>query len=244
MTKVNEERTEREPMRVGAIVLAAGESRRMQGLDKIFYPLDGLPLVWYSVSALRSHSLVADIVLVTSKDNLQRAEDLVCLQDSSDRVRVVRGGERRQDSVLRGLDNLSSCDYVVVHDGARPFIHADLVDRGISAALECGAAVAAVPVKDTIKASDGADLVTQTLPRDRLWAVQTPQVFRTSLLREAHHRVKDDVTDDASMVEAIGHPVKLFMGSYYNIKVTTPEDLTIANAIIGRNHGSEPGTGE
>ena len=148
---------------------------------------------------------------------------------------ICAGGERRQDSVRRGLERLGDCELVVVHDGARPFIGAEMLDRGISVAQDCGTAIAAVPVKDTIKQSDDRGLVTQTIPRDGLWTVQTPQIFDASLLREAHQRVHDMVTDDASMVEAIGHPVKLFFGSYYNIKVTTPEDLTIARAIIGEN---------
>jgi 2-C-methyl-D-erythritol 4-phosphate cytidylyltransferase len=124
---------------------------------------------------------------------------------------------------------------IIVHDGARPFITTELLDKGIAAALENGAAIAAVPVKDTIKQSDDSNVIERTLPRDRLWAVQTPQVFNAALLKEAHEKVHETVTDDSSMIEAIGHPVKVFPGSYYNIKVTTPEDLTIARAIISEN---------
>ncbi len=223
--------------RVGAVVVAAGASQRMQGVDKIFYPLDGMPLIWHSISALLEHPSISDIVLVTSKGNIARAEELVACESSAGSVTVREGGERRQDSVLRGLDSLDDCELVVVHDGARPFISPDLLDRGISGALRDGAAIAAVPVKDTIKMSDSEDMVTQTIPRGRLWTVQTPQVFKTSLLEEAHRQVSEMVTDDASMVEAIGHPVRLFLGSYYNIKVTTPEDLTIANAIVNLRNG-------
>ena len=223
--------------RVGAVVVAAGASQRMQGVDKIFYPLDGMPLIWHSISALLEHPSISDIVLVTSKGNIARAEELVACRSSAGSVTVREGGERRQDSVLRGLDSLDDCELVVVHDGARPFISPDLLDRGISGALRDGAAIAAVPVKDTIKMSDSEDMVTQTIPRGRLWTVQTPQVFKTSLLEEAHRQVSEMVTDDASMVEAIGHPVRLFLGSYYNIKVTTPEDLTIANAIVNLRNG-------
>ena len=223
--------------RVGAVVVAAGASQRMQGVDKIFYPLDGMPLIWHSISSLLAHPSISDIVLVTSKGNITRAEDLVASESSAGNVTVREGGERRQDSVLLGLDNLDGCELVVVHDGARPFISSELLDRGISGALQDGAAIAAVPVKDTIKMSDSEDMVTRTIPRDGLWTVQTPQVFKTSLLKEAHHQVSEMVTDDASMVEAIGHPVRLFLGSYYNIKVTTPEDLTIANAIVNLRNG-------
>lgn len=218
--------------RLGAIVVAAGQSSRMRGVDKIFYPLAGMPLVWHSLSILLSHPSVIRTVLVTAKENVRQADELIASHAPRGEVSVCKGGERRQDSVLRGLERLGDCDMVVVHDGARPFITTELLDRGIAAALEKGAAIAAVPVKDTIKQSDDSDVVERTLPRDRLWAVQTPQIFNASLLKEAHGKVHETVTDDSSMVEAIGHPVKLFQGSYSNIKVTTPEDLTIARAII------------
>ena len=222
--------------RIGAVVLAAGESSRMQGIDKIYYPLGGAPLVWHSIATFLAHPLTADIVLVTSASNMRQAVEVIAEYGASCVVKVCEGGERRQDSVRRGLQLLDDCEYIVVHDGARPFVSADMIDRGIAASRECGAAIAAVPVKDTIKMSDtmpdGEHTVVHTLPRDRLWAVQTPQIFRASLLAEAHRRVSHMVTDDASMVEAIGNPVRLFHGSYYNIKVTTPEDLLFANAIV------------
>lgn len=221
---------------IGAVVLAAGESSRMQGIDKIYYPLGGVPLVWHSIAAFLSHPMIEDIVLVTSASNMGQAVEVIEENGASGVVKLCEGGERRQDSVHRGLQLLDDCEYIVVHDGARPFVSADIIDKGIAASKEHGAAVAAVPVKDTIKMSDkildGEHTVAQTLPRDRLWAVQTPQIFRASLLAEAHRRVSHRVTDDASMVEAIGNPVRLFHGSYYNIKVTTPEDLLFANAIV------------
>ena len=218
-------------------MVAAGESRRMQGIDKIFYPLDGTPLLWHSISVLRAHPLIGRTVLVTSKRNIAQAQDLIAARHQSGSISVREGGERRQDSVRLGLEGLDGCDLVVVHDGARPFISQELLDRGISAAQDGGAAIAAVPVKDTIKQSDDTDIVARTIPRDRLWSVQTPQIFGASLLREAHQRVQEMVTDDASMVEAMGHPVKVFFGSYYNIKITTPEDLTLAQAIVSLRAG-------
>ena len=222
--------------RIGAVVLAAGESSRMQGIDKIYYPLGGAPLVWHSIATFLAHPMIDDIVLVTSAPNMGQAVEVFEKKGASGVVRLCEGGERRQDSVHRGLQLLDGCEYIIVHDGARPFVSADIIDRGITASEEYGAAVAAVPVKDTIKmsenASDSEQTVAQTLPRDRLWAVQTPQIFRASLLAKAHRRVSHTVTDDASMVEAIGNPVRLFHGSYYNIKVTTPEDLLFANAIV------------
>ena len=230
--------------RVGAVVVAAGESRRMEGIDKIFYPLDGQPLVWHSISVLQAHPLVNDIVLVTSGGSVVQAEALVAERNATPAVSVCEGGKRRQDSVLLGMERLGDCDLVLVHDGARPFISTELLDVGISIAQESGAAVAAVPVKDTIKQSDDGTTVSHTLARDRLWAVQTPQIFRRSLLLEAHRDVSDAVTDDASMVEAMGHPIKLFPGSYYNIKVTTPEDLTFAQAICNLPTEKKAGVAE
>lgn len=221
--------------KLGAIVVAAGQSSRMQGLDKIFYPLGGIPLVWHSLSILLRHPSISRTVLVTAEENIRRADELIASHAPGGEVSVCKGGERRQDSVLRGLERLGDCDLVIVHDGARPFITTALLDRGIAAALEEGAAVAAVPVKDTIKQSGESDVVERTLPRDRLWAAQTPQIFDASILRAAHQRVHETFTDDSSMVEAIGHRVRLFLGSYFNIKVTTPEDLIIAQAIVGED---------
>lgn len=226
---------------VGAVVVAAGESRRMKGADKIFHPLNGLPLVWHSISVLRAHPLIGKIVLVTSSRNFAKAQTLVAEQNASSVVTVCEGGGRRQDSALLGLQRLYGADLVIIHDGARPFISAGLLDAAISAARKSGAAVAAVPVKDTIKQSEDGTTISRTMPRDTLWAVQTPQIFSTSLIMEAHRRISNTVTDDASMVEAIGHPVSLFPGSYYNIKVTTPEDLTFAQAICNLRNEKKSG---
>ena len=148
-------------------------------------------------------------------------------------VCVVEGGARRQDSVLNAVRALGNMDIVLIHDGARPFMDQPTIERAVAAASEWGAASAAVPVKDTIKVIDSDLSVVDTPSRDCLWAAQTPQAFRLDILLRAHAEVSHDVTDDAAMVEAIGHPVKLFMGSYLNLKVTTPEDLLFAEAIAG-----------
>ena len=132
----------------------------------------------------------------------------------------------------RGVESLTDADWIIVHDGARPFIDGDLIARGLEEARHTGAAIAAVPVKDTIKSVDTELFVTQTHLRDSLWAIQTPQVFRRQLLAEAHQRVYEEASDDASLVERTGGKIRIFMGSYGNIKVTTPEDLPIAEAIL------------
>jgi 2-C-methyl-D-erythritol 4-phosphate cytidylyltransferase len=144
---------------------------------------------------------------------------------------ICVGGKRRQDSVAAGLSRLNNCYWVVIHDGARPLLTEDLIRQGLIEAEETGAAVAAVPVTDTIKIIRDDRLVQQTPPRQNLWAAQTPQVFRFDIINEAYHQVKSKVTDDASLVEQLGYQVKLYMGSYDNIKITTPDNLILAEAL-------------
>ena len=147
-------------------------------------------------------------------------------------VEFCLGGERRQDSVAAGLQHLDrDWTWVVVHDAARPLVTPGLVERGLKAAAEVGAAVAAVPVADTIKLAGADGTVKQTLERGSLYAVQTPQVFRRDIIDTAYHRVTGDATDDASLVERAGYRVRLFPGDHDNIKVTTPEDLVVAAAL-------------
>jgi len=145
---------------------------------------------------------------------------------------ICVGGTRRQDSVRIGLEHVADATHVLVHDGARPLVNRELIERGVEAVLHHEAAIAAVPVKDTIKTVGADMLVLDTVPREHLWAVQTPQIFELELLKTAHQRIGEDVTDDATMVERLGHKVKIFMGSYENIKVTTAEDVVIAEALI------------
>ena len=219
--------------RVGAVVVAAGESRRMEGIDKVFVTLMHRPLISYSLEVLNDCPHVDSIVLVLSRDNLDPGRRLVEEYGWHKVSDITVGGARRQDSVRSGLRQLIDVDWVLVHDGARPCLTPDLVARGLGEARRTGAATAAVPVKDTVKLATEDLVVTETLPRERLWSVQTPQVFQRSLLAEAHERVPDDVTDDAAMVERIGGTVRLFHGSYDNIKVTTAQDIAIAEAILG-----------
>ncbi len=217
---------------VGAIVVAAGESKRMVNADKIFVSLIGQPLIAYSLKTLNDSPLISAIVLVLSSRNVERGRQLVAANGWHKIIDVCPGGNLRQDSVRNGLERLADAEWIIVHDGARPFIDEDMIARGLTEAAYTGAAIAAVPVKDTIKSVDAEMFVTHTIERNTLWSAQTPQVFRRQLLAEAHERVADNVTDDASMVERIGGKVRLFMGSYSNIKVTTPEDLPIAEAIL------------
>jgi len=219
-----------EQQKVGAIIVAAGESRRMGGIDKVFASLGEKPVLSHVLDAFESCDLVGQVVVVVSRENVERCRQLIAEERLSKPIEVCAGGRRRQDSVAAGLGKLNNCHWVVIHDGARPLVTADLIERGLEAAQETGAAVAAIPVTDTIKVAGDNKIVHQTPPRQNLWAVQTPQVFRLGLISEAYRQAEGEVTDDASLVEQLGYKVKLYMGSYDNIKITTPDDLLIAEA--------------
>ena len=219
--------------KTGVVIVGAGSSRRM-GTDKVFMALAEKPLLAWSVDVCQRCELVDQIVIVLNKSKLHLGRKLVAERGWSKVMEVCAGGDRRQDSVRQGLDKLRGCDWVLIHDGARPFLTLDLIGDGLKAARVTGSAVAAVPVKDTVKLGGSDLMVRGTLNRQELWAVQTPQVFRFDIITGAHQRVGSDVTDDASMVEQLGHKVKLYMGSYNNIKITTPEDLALAELIAGK----------
>ncbi|MSQ12222.1 MAG: 2-C-methyl-D-erythritol 4-phosphate cytidylyltransferase [Dehalococcoidia bacterium] len=218
--------------RVGAVLVAAGGSRRMGGVDKVFAPVLGQPLVSCSLDVLEACPMVDEIVLVLSTDNLALGRELVKTGGWRKVRQVCQGGERRRDSVQRGLDALVEVKWVVVHDAARPCVTADMLVRGLEAALETGAAIAAVPVADTIKVVGADGVITATPARSELWAAQTPQVFLRELLVRAHQAGDADATDDSVLVERLGSPVRVFEGSVMNVKVTTPSDLLVAEAFL------------
>lgn len=220
----------REFNQTGAIIVGAGSSQRM-GKDKMFLPLAGKPLLAWSVDVCQKYGPLKQISLVLNHNNLDSGQKLVDERGWSKVVELCLGGQQRQDSVLQGLNRLDGCEWIIIHDGARPFLTIDLLDNGLKAAQETGAAVAAVPVKDTIKLSNHNGTVKETLQRQQLWAVQTPQIFRFDIITKAYQQATDEVTDDASLVEKSGYKVKLYMGSYNNIKVTTPQDLALAEVI-------------
>ena len=203
----------------------------MAGADKLFTEVAGQPLLAHAIAPFQECASIDRIVLVMAPLNLKRGRDLVERYGFTKATALVKGGERRQDSVRLGLEALGGCDYVAVHDGARPLVTPELIARGLEAARETGAAAPALPIADTVKEAGPNGIVLRTLDRSRLWAVQTPQVFRYELLLRAHREITADVTDDAAMVEALGDPVRLFEGSRANIKVTTVEDLTLIKAL-------------
>jgi 2-C-methyl-D-erythritol 4-phosphate cytidylyltransferase len=210
----------------------------MAGVDKIFAPLLGKPMIAHAVTAFQECPQVREIVLILNMDNLKRGRSLMTQGEWSKLAKVWVGGPRRQDSVKAGLQNLSPCSLVMVHDGARPCITQELIQRGLKQALITGAAIPALPMSDTIKRVR-EDTVLETISREELRTVQTPQVFRSQVLRGAYEGNLDGVTDDASLVERLGHEVKVFCGSYENIKITTPEDLVFAEAILRSRASSQ-----
>jgi 2-C-methyl-D-erythritol 4-phosphate cytidylyltransferase len=214
----------------GVVIAGAGISQRM-GADKVFMSLAGRPLLAWSVDVCQGCELVNQIAIVLHETKLDLGRRLVAERGWSKVVEVCPGGDRRQDSVRHGLSKLKGCDWVIIHDGARPFLTLELIRDGLEAAKSTGAAVAAVPVTDTVKRGGSDLMVRETLNRQELWAAQTPQIFRFDIITKAHEQIKDDVTDGAGMVEKLGYRVKLYMGSYGNIKITTPEDLALAEII-------------
>jgi 2-C-methyl-D-erythritol 4-phosphate cytidylyltransferase len=220
-----------------AMIAAAGSSRRMEGRDKLWTPLAGRITLARTIDVFEASPIIDSIVLVLNAERLDDATKL-CQQEGWSKITgIVEGGSRRQDSVRSGLDALANLapttEWVMIHDGARPFVTPDILEAGLKAAQECLAAIAAVPVKDTIKQVQQG-LISSTLDRSQLWIIQTPQVFSFPLIHHAYntHLHQQEFTDDASLLEQLGEPVTIFNGSYRNIKITTQEDLLIAEALI------------
>lgn len=216
----------------GAIIVAAGSGTRMEGHDKLFSLVAGRPLLAHAIAAFEECWTVQRIVAVLSEENYERGRAMLEEQGFSKLVGVCTGGARRQDSVYCGLRNLGEVDWVAVHDGGRPLIRPGMIARGLEAARETGASVPVIPIADTIKEVDEGDTVIRTLDRSRLRRVQTPQCFRYDLLLRAHREITEDVTDDAAMMERLGVPVKTYEGRRRNIKITTPDDLALAEAWL------------
>ena len=212
--------------------MASGQGKRMRGEDKVFSQINGIPLISYAIKVFDNSPFIDRIVLVVSSQNVRIGRDIMAKYASSKSSDVCTGGQRRQDSVRCGLQKLVDVEWVVVHDGARPLIEADMIEKGLDEARPTGAAIAAVPVTDTVKSVDDSSVVSATVSRDMLFTIQTPQIFRRNILEDAHLRITTDVTDDAAMIEMLGGSVRTFEGSRKNFKITTPEDLDVVRAIL------------
>ncbi len=217
--------------KTGAVIAAGGSGQRMGDIDKLFGLLDGKAILARVVDVFQNCNAIDQIVIVLSRENLEKGKQLVSEYGWTKIIDICIGGERRQDSVAAGLSRLNNCNWVVIHDGARPLITGDLIEHGLEVARETGAAIAAVPVTETIKMADDELFIQGTPPRNNLWVAQTPQIFRFDLINEAYKSSRYEVTDDARLVEQLGHRVKIYMGSYDNIKITTPEDMALAEFL-------------
>lgn len=225
-----------------AIIVAAGGSVRMgSGISKQFLPLLGIPAVIHTLSAFDGSQSVGRVVVVCRKEDIKEMRDCVDRYRIGKVAAIVAGGASRQESVFAGVRAIpESAGYLAVHDGARPLVTPEEIDLCVRDAFQTGASALGTPLKDTVKRIDSGQRVLSTPARDGLWTVQTPQTFRMDLYRRALARARTDgkdYTDDCQLVEQIGAKVHLCRGSYENIKLTTPEDLVIAEAILERRGG-------
>jgi 2-C-methyl-D-erythritol 4-phosphate cytidylyltransferase len=225
---------------LSAIIVAAGSSQRM-GFDKLFALLNDKPVVAHTLAAFESAECVDEIIVVGKSDRVGELEELVRQSGFRKVAKVIAGGELRQDSVRRGLERIgSSAEYVAVHDAARPLITPGKIALVFNAAREYGAAALAEPVTDTLKRADEKGLVTGGVPREGLFAMQTPQIFARDLLRAAYQTVvekKLTVTDEVSAVEHHGGKVVLVPNDDWNVKITYPRDLLLAQSALSRRPG-------
>ncbi len=219
----------------GVVIVAGGSSSRMQGVDKQTLSLGDVPVLVRSIRPFTKIDAVKEIVVVCREEFIPEMMDLVKAFNLQKISRIVRGGSSRQQSVLRGIEALSDeVEYFAIHDGARPFIQEEVILRCMEDALQYGAATAAVPSKDTIKVADRDGFICATPDRSTLHLTQTPQIFRRDWYLQAMEQAKIDgvdCTDDCQLLERAGRKVYLSMGSYFNIKITTPEDIPMAEAI-------------
>ena len=222
-----------------AIVLAAGQGKRMHSkVQKQFLEIQGYPVLYYSLRCFQESPLIQDIILVTGEESISYCKEEIVQKYGFTKVSaVIPGGKERYDSVYAGLCECRDCEYVLIHDGARPFVTEEILKRGLQKVKETGACVIGMPSKDTVKLSDEEGYVKETPNRKCVWTIQTPQIFLYSLIREAHDSIRQKdmskITDDAMVVETFtNQKVYLSEGSYENIKLTTPEDMTAAHGIL------------
>lgn len=220
-----------------AIVLAAGQGKRMNtSTQKQFLLIKDKPVLYYSLLEFQK-SIIDEIVLVTSSESIDYCRTEIVDKYHFHKVKdIVVGGRERYHSVFNGIQAIKECDYLFIHDGARPFINQEIISRTVDAVEIYQACAVGMPVKDTIKIVDGEEFAIETPVRDRLWTIQTPQAFQFDVIKTAYTKIMENhdihVTDDAMVIENVmNRKVKLVKGSYENIKITTPEDLLVALAL-------------
>lgn len=221
-----------------AIVLAAGQGKRMgTKVQKQYLEIEGKPVLYYSLKAFEDSLVIDEIVLVVGENQKEYCEKEIVSKYGITKVKeIVQGGAERYNSVWNGLQEVEE-GYIFIHDGARPFVNEEILQRVYAEVLAEKACVVGMPVKDTIKIANAEGYADTTPDRNLLWQIQTPQVFETSLVKKAYKKLMEQdnikVTDDAMVVEQmLGNKVKLVIGSYENIKITTPEDLKIAEIFL------------
>ncbi|OOE09555.1 2-C-methyl-D-erythritol 4-phosphate cytidylyltransferase [Fictibacillus arsenicus] len=230
-------------MNYWTVIPAAGQGKRMNaGISKQWIELLGEPVLKHTLDVFEKDPVCSGIVLVGSERELKQMQDFVQTFQYTKVHQIVPGGSERQQSVYEGLKKVpEDAELVLIHDAARPFITHHHISQLVENAAETGSAVLAVPVKDTVKRAMQNQVV-ETIDRSSLWAVQTPQAFRLSIVKEAHEKAAADYylgTDDASLVERIGHTVAIVMGDYHNIKLTTSDDLLFGQAILLDRQGEK-----
>lgn len=222
------------------IVLAAGSGSRMKkNINKQYILINERPVLYYTLTAFSNCSFIDEIIVVAAKDEIEYCKNEVVKKYNIKKVsKVIEGGEERQNSVLNGLKCIDNCDIVSIHDGARPFVSQNIIEQGIQFAKKYGACACGVKPKDTIKIKDNYNFSKDTLNRDNLLCIQTPQTFKYDIIFNCHKKIEKNkikVTDDTMVVEKYGHKVYLYDGDYENIKITTPEDLILAKGILDKN---------
>ena len=221
---------------VSAIILAGGRGKRMgSDISKQFIEIDGKPILYYTLKRFIDSKTINEIILVLPKDEIE-----YCISNVLDKYnlkvsKIVEGGKERQDSVYNGLKEVENSDIVLIHDGARPFVKERIIEEGITFAKEYGAAAPGVMPKDTIKVIDNNGFSKETPDRNTLVSIQTPQVFKRDIIIESHKKVRESkliVTDDTMVVEMNNKRVYIYEGDYENIKITTKEDLILAQNLV------------
>ena len=226
-------------MRVAAIVPAAGKGRRIKSkIDKPYIELGGKPIIAHTLLRLSGNRYINEIIVVVNKKRIKTFKRRIIDRFDIKKVKIVSGGRERSDSVFNALKKVSgNIDYVLIHDGVRPFITNKLINASLKTAQRFKASVVAVPVKPTLKYVKKDGHIQNSPDRKRFWEAQTPQVFKRDLIEKAYERLsrkKIDITDDSMLVEQIGLRPKIVLGSYNNIKITTQEDLELARTLISK----------